>query len=154
MKHGSYEELVQLYTLLEQKLGDVLKPQCSDLMDNPKFVKVYRLILGYSLENFSSECNLDSNLLKDIESGKKLEYNIATKIFETIIRLKKNNKLEKSSSDILSKNYLILEIIKSNVTTAHPTAAELRGMIVPSLCSFVFIQNPKASFVQDFLFLP
>ncbi len=27
----------------------------------------------------------------------------------------------------------------SNVATAHPTAAELRGMIVPSLCSFVFI---------------
>ena len=28
---------------------------------------------------------------------------------------------------------------KSNVATAPPTAAELRGMIVPSLCSFVFI---------------
>ena len=28
---------------------------------------------------------------------------------------------------------------RSNVATAHPTAAELRGMIVLSLCSFVFI---------------
>ncbi len=35
---------------------------------------------------------------------------------------------------------------ESNVATAHPTAAELRGMIVPSLCSFVLIQNPKVSF--------
>jgi len=35
---------------------------------------------------------------------------------------------------------------KSNVAPAHPTAAELRGMIALALCSFVFIQNLKASF--------
>ena len=39
-----------------------------------------------------------------------------------------------------------LDVFESNVATAHPIAAELRGMTVPSLCSFVFIQNPKASF--------
>ncbi len=113
MKHESYEEVVELYTLLEQKLGDVLKLQSSDLMDEPKFVKVYRIILGYSLENFASECNLDSNLLKNIENGEGLEYNIATKIYDTISRLIKNHKLQKSSIDILSKNYLVYEIIKS-----------------------------------------
>src|SRR3989304_8120491 len=42
---------------------------------------------------------------------------------------------------------------KSNVATAHPTAAELRGMIVPSLCSFVFLKNPKVSFGQNLPFL-
>lgn len=58
MKQKRYDELIELYTILEKKLDDTLKPQCSDLMDNPKFVKVYRLILCYSLENFASECNL------------------------------------------------------------------------------------------------
>ncbi|HEX7627311.1 MAG TPA: hypothetical protein VF354_00125, partial [Candidatus Methanoperedens sp.] len=42
-------------------------------------------------------------------------------------------------------------ICKSNVATAHPIAAELRGMIVPSLCSFVFIQYSKASFGKNLL---
>lgn len=142
MKHEKYEKLVELYTILEEKLGDVLKPQCSDLMDNPKFVKVYRLILGYSLENFSSECNLDSNLLKDIESGKKLEYNIATKIFETIIRLIKNNKLEKSSPDILSKNYLTFEIIKSknlHTLAKHQTRYLFFGQTSNRFISFLYI---------------
>lgn len=43
---------------------------------------------------------------------------------------------------------------KSNVAPAHPTAAELRGMIALALCSFVFIQNLKASFGLYLLFLP
>ncbi len=113
MKHEKYKEVVELYTILEKNLGNVLNVQCSNLMDEPTFVKVYRLILGYSLKDFASESNVDVSLLKGIEDGEKLEYNIATKICDTITRLIESKKLDKTSIDILSKNYLMQEIIAS-----------------------------------------
>lgn len=113
MKREKYVEVVELYAILEEDLGNVLNVRWQDLMEEPRFVKVYRLILGHSLKDFAFECNIDSNLLKNIEKGEKLESNLANRIYGTINRLIENEKLEKTSIDILSKNYLTLEIIKS-----------------------------------------
>lgn len=113
MNRIEYDELVELYVTLEEELDDVLKVKQQHLMDTPEYVKIYRLILGYSAEDFAYECKVDTKVLRDIENGKQIEHNIINKIYDAIYRSINTNNIKKVSVELLSKNYLTIELIKS-----------------------------------------